>query len=105
VHQPHSRKRRFKAGTGISIQASEISGFPAFFPKTDIGGPLQNLHFPVFDNYKKILQHLGLWETCLRAAYRQARSHDPPVRNYPHTHEFTYLPVRNRTQTGDDTPT
>ena len=30
---------------------------------------------------KRILQHLGLWET---------RSHDPPVREIPHTIEYTY---------------
>ena len=40
---------------------------------------------------KKILQHLGLWEI---------RSHDPPACIMPHTLEFTYLPVRDRTQTG-----
>ena len=30
---------------------------------------------------KKILRHLGLWET---------RNHDPPVRNASHIPEFTY---------------
>ena len=52
---------------------------------------------------KKILRHLGLWETCLRETHRQARSHDSPIRNAPHTPEFTYLPLRDRTQTGDNT--
>ena len=51
---------------------------------------------------EKILRHLGLWKTCLRATHRQARNHDPPVRNASHIPKFTYLPVRDRTQTGDD---
>ena len=42
---------------------------------------------------EKIWRHLGLWE---------ARNHDPPVRKASHIPEFTYLPVRDRTQTGDD---
>ena len=41
---------------------------------------------------EKILRHLGLWETC---------NHDPPFRNATHIPGFTYLPVRDRTQTGD----
>ncbi|MDK1119594.1 MAG: hypothetical protein QGM50_12520 [Anaerolineae bacterium] len=42
---------------------------------------------------KKILKHLELWET---------RNHDPPTENIPHIPELIYLPVRDHTQTGDN---
>ena len=51
------------------------------------------------DVIEKILRHLGLWKTCLRATHRQARNHDPPAGKVSHIPEFIYLPVRC-TQTG-----
>jgi hypothetical protein len=42
---------------------------------------------------KKILKHLNLWET---------RMNDPPAKKVEHISELFYLPVRDRTQTGDD---
>jgi hypothetical protein len=42
---------------------------------------------------EKILKHLGLWDI---------RNHDPPAPQIIDFSELTYLPVRDRTQTGDD---
>ena len=42
---------------------------------------------------KKILQHLGLWET---------RSHDPPACIMPHTLEFTYDDAYAQIPAGDE---
>ncbi len=53
---------------------------------------------------KKILKHLGLpAPSCLAAASGwEIRNHAPRTENIPHIPELIYLPVRDRTQTGDD---
>jgi hypothetical protein len=65
---------------------------PLLCPKCQ--GPMRIISFiesPVI--IRKILVYLKLWET---------RNHDPPAKKIEHITELVYLPVRDRTQTGDD---